>query len=93
MIQEPLSESHVTCIFIHNIHPKLNFIALDYMTLPFTEIMHRLVQKEKCLVDIGKLKYGNPLNETKRGGYKKNEYKEVYAVEDPQNKEKTKLLS
>lgn len=49
MIPEPLYESHVTSMFIHNIHPKLKFIALDYMTLPFTEIAHRITQKEKCL--------------------------------------------
>jgi len=55
MIPKPLYESHVTSIFIKYIHPKLNFISLDYMTLPFTEIVHRLTQKEKCLVDMGDL--------------------------------------
>jgi len=52
-------------MFIHNIHPKFKFIALDYMALPFTEIVHRITQNEKCLVEIGDLKYGNLPKETK----------------------------
>ena len=42
MILEPLSQSHVISMCVHNIHPKLKFIAIDYMTLLFTKIMHRL---------------------------------------------------
>jgi len=58
-------------MFIHNIHPILKFIALDYMILPFIDIVHRLAQKEKCLVDMGDLKYRNPSKETKGGINKK----------------------
>lgn len=67
MITKPLFESHFTSMFFHNIHPKLKFIALDYMILPFTKIVHRLSQKEKFLVYMGNLKYGNPIKETKGG--------------------------
>lgn len=69
MIPKPLSKSHVTSMFVHNIHPKLKFIALDYMTLPFLEIVHSITHKEKCLIDIDDLKYGNPPKEKKRGRY------------------------
>jgi len=75
MILEPLSKSHVKSMFVHNIHHKLKFIALDYMTLSFTKIMHRLTKKEKCLVDMGDLKYGNPSKETKGSKYHKKEDK------------------
>lgn len=67
MIQEPLAESHVKSMFIHNIHLELKFIALDYMSLQFTNIVHRLVKKEKYLIDMEKLKYGNIYKEIKRG--------------------------
>lgn len=90
MILAPLSESHVTSMFFHIIHPKLKFIVLDYMTLPFTKIMHTITQKENCLVDMGDLKYGNPNKETKGGRYLKKEDKEVHAVEEPPSKEKQK---
>jgi len=90
MILEALSESYVTSIFFHNIHPKLIFIALDYMTLPFIEIFHRLTQKEKYLVDIGDLKYGNSREETKGSKYYKKEDKEVLTIEEPPSKDQQK---
>ena len=65
MILEPLTENHVISMFIHNINPKMKFQVLDYMTLPFTKIIKKLTQKDKCLVEIGDLKYGNP-NKEKR---------------------------
>jgi len=80
MILEPLSKSHVTSMFFHNIHHKLKFIALDYMKLPFTEIMHRLTQKKKYLVDMGDLKYGNPNKETKEGIHHKKDDKKVHSI-------------
>jgi len=40
------------------------------MALPFIESVHRLTQKEKCLVAMDELKYGNPTKAKKRGGYK-----------------------
>ena len=57
------------------------------MALPFTEIVHRITQNEKCLVEIGDLKYGNLPKETKWGRYQKMEDKEVHAIEEPQTKE------
>lgn len=80
MIQEPLFESHVASIFIHNIHPKLKFIALYYMILTFIEIMHMVIQKEKFLIGMGDLKYGNTPKDTKEWRYHKNEYKWVHAI-------------
>jgi len=74
-------------MFVHNIHPKLKFIALDYMTLPFTRIMHRFTQKKKFLVDMGDLKYENPNKETKGGRHQKKEDKEVHDIEEPPYKE------
>lgn len=88
MVPDPLSKSHVIYMFIHKIHPKLKFIALDYMKLPlpFTTCVHRITQKQKHLVDMGDLKYGNPPKEEKEGRYQKKEYKEVHSREEPQSK-------
>lgn len=90
MILESLFESHVTSIFVQNIYPKLKFIALDYMISIFTKIIHRLSQKDKCLVDMGSLKYGNPSIETNGGRHQKKEDKEDYAIEEPSSKENQK---
>lgn len=60
MIPKPLSTNHVTSMFIDNIHPKLKYITLNYMTPSFTKLVNHLTQKEKCLVKIGNLKYENP---------------------------------
>lgn len=46
-------------IIFHIIHPKLTFIALDYMTLSFIKILHSITQNYKYLVDMGDLKYVN----------------------------------
>lgn len=56
MLKEPLMESHVISIFVDNIFSMLKFIAMDFT---FSGIFHRLIQKEKCMVEIGKLNYDN----------------------------------
>lgn len=91
MIQDSFLELYANSMFVHNMYPKLKFIALDYMTLQFIEIMHRLVQKEKYLVDMGELKYHNNFKEPKRGGFHSKEDKNVYAIKESQSKEKQKF--
>lgn len=60
MIKDPLLEAHVKAIFIHNIHPELRFITMDYVDFSFSNIVHKLIQKKECMVEMGKMKYDNP---------------------------------
>lgn len=60
------------------------------MDFSFSDIVHRLTQKERHMVETRKLKYGNPSKETKKGGYQKREEKEVHAIEEPQDREQQK---
>lgn len=88
MIPEPLSENHVISIFIQNLHLKLRYIFLDYVTFPFLHIVTILTPKEKCLIEMGEIKYENPSKETKGSRYQKKEEKEVHSIKEPPSKEK-----
>lgn len=74
IIKDPLLEAHVKAIFIHNIHFELRFIAMDYVDFLFSKIVHKLIQKEKYMVEMVKLKYDNPPKDQKKP-YPKKEYR------------------
>ena len=76
MIKDPLLETHVKAIFVHNINLGLSFIAINYVDFYFSNIVHKLIKKEEFMVEMEKLKYDTPSKDQKKP-YQKKEDKHV----------------
>lgn len=68
-------------IFVESNFSELNFIAMDYMDFYFSDIVHRLIKKEQCMVEMGKLKYDSK-SKYHKNSYPKKEDNHVQATEE-----------
>lgn len=71
-IVEPLSKHHIVPILLQSLHPKLYYTFVYYETLPFSNIIPKMISKERGLIDISRLNYRNPSKYNKPPRYHKN---------------------
>lgn len=67
-----------------NIIPILKWEIVDYIDIPFLDIISKLLAKDKLMVENGEIKYRNVAKDHKKY-YPKKEEKNAYAIDNHEN--------